>query len=155
MKIKLKPASVFVVCGWLLLLAICMTAESPETQAGGGTSRTYYVDSAAGNDANAGTRANAPWRTLDKVNAATFQPGDRILLKAGSSWTGQLWPKGSGTAAKPIVVDRYGQGAKPAIHGAGLYKSTIWSLRTSTRCVRRAGRCGSRRRTSASLGTSI
>ncbi len=77
MKIKLKPASVFVVCGWLLLLAICMTAESPETQAGGGTSRTYYVDSAAGNDANAGTRANAPWRTLDKVNAATFQPGDR------------------------------------------------------------------------------
>ena len=125
MKIKLKPASAFVVCGWLLLLAICMTAESPETQAGGGTSRTYYVDSAAGNDTNAGTRANAPWRTLDKVNATTFQPGDRILLKAGSSWTGQLWPKGSGTAAKPIVVDRYGQGAKPAIHGAGLYQETV------------------------------
>ncbi|RED87633.1 alpha-L-fucosidase [Cohnella phaseoli] len=94
---------------------------------GGGTltETTYYVDSAAGNDANSGTVEEAPWRTLDKVNAATFQPGDRILLKAGSSWTGQLWPKGSGTAAKPIVVDRYGEGAKPAIHGAGLYQETV------------------------------
>src|SRR2546421_92453 len=37
-----------------------------------------------------------PWKTLDKVNATTFHPGDKILLRSSSLWKGQLWPKGSG-----------------------------------------------------------
>jgi hypothetical protein len=56
---------------------------------------------------------------LAKVSATVFQPGDRILFKSGSVWTGQLWPKGSGTEAHPILVDKYGGDAKPVIHGAG------------------------------------
>ncbi len=124
MRAAFKPASALIACGMLALLIACMTAESSATHAAApGT--TYYVDAAAGNDANSGTSAGAPWRTLDKVNAATFQPGDLILLKAGSSWTGQLRPKGSGTDGAPIVVDMYGEGPKPAIHGAGLYPETV------------------------------
>jgi hypothetical protein len=43
---------------------------------------TYYVDSVAGDDAGSGTEAGQAWRSLGRVNAQTFQAGDRILLKA-------------------------------------------------------------------------
>src|SRR6185312_2540018 len=36
----------------------------------------------------------------------------------GGSWVGQLWPKGSGSASAPIVIDQYGTGAKPRIAAA-------------------------------------
>lgn len=66
---------------------------------------TYYVDDAGGSDANSGTSSNAAWRTLSKVNSRTFSPGDRILFKAGGSWTGELDLNGDGNAASPIAVD--------------------------------------------------
>ncbi|MGC1482183.1 MAG: right-handed parallel beta-helix repeat-containing protein [Candidatus Acidiferrum sp.] len=86
---------------------------------------TYYVDSRAGNDANVGTSTAEAWKTLDKVNATTFRPGDRILLKSSSVWRGQLWPKGSGTEGHPIVVDMYGGGVKPVINGDGLVEDAV------------------------------
>ena len=78
-------------------------------------STVYYVDSREGNDSNSGTNATAAWKTLAKVNAKTFLPGDRILLKSSSVWQGQLWPKGSGVEGKPITVGMYGGGVKPVI----------------------------------------
>lgn len=86
---------------------------------------TYYVDSAAGDDSRAGTSPGSSWKSLGKVNAARFQPGDRILLKSGSAWTGQLAPASSGTAQKPIVVDRYGNGPRPRIDGAGQVEDAV------------------------------
>lgn len=79
----------------------------------------YHVDSASGNDKNAGTAQATPWQTLAKVNATTFKPGDRILLKAGSKWSGTLKPQGSGAEGAPITITSYGEGAKPLIDGAG------------------------------------
>lgn len=81
---------------------------------------TYYVDSVGGNDENAGTSESSPWQSLDKVNATSFQPGDRLLFKAGSIWTGILWPKGSGSEGQPIIIDKYGEGSKPLFIGNGL-----------------------------------
>lgn len=96
---------------------------------------TYYV-SADGDDTSVGTDTSTAWRSLDKVNATTFKPGDTILLRAGDTWDGQLWPKGSGVAAHPITVDRYGDGAKPAIRGGGtvadavrLHNQEYWTVR--------------------------
>ncbi|MFD0670686.1 LamG-like jellyroll fold domain-containing protein [Cohnella sp. GCM10027633] len=111
----------------LMLESACTPGAARGNAAGAEQSggKTYYVDAASGNDANAGTSANAAWQSLAKVNGTTFQPGDRILFKAGSSWTGQLWPKGSGTSTKPIVIDKYGTGAKPAFHGAGQVQETV------------------------------
>lgn len=77
---------------------------------------TYYVDSGAGSDTNSGTSQDSPWKSLARVNAVVFGPGDRILLKAGAVWANEyLDLKGSGAAGNPIVVDRYGTGAKPLI----------------------------------------
>ncbi|HZP00406.1 MAG TPA: hypothetical protein VFD30_08935, partial [Terriglobia bacterium] len=44
---------------------------------------TYYVDSAAGNDANSGQSSSAPWKTLAKVNSVALNPGDSVLFKRG------------------------------------------------------------------------
>jgi hypothetical protein len=80
---------------------------------------TYYVDADAGDDTQDGASEASAWRTLDKVNATTFAPGDRILLRSGCSWKGQLWPKGSGAPDRPIAIDRYGDGPLPAVHAEG------------------------------------
>lgn len=92
-----------------LLLLVCGLAS--------GT--TYYVDSARGNDSNAGTAESAPWKSLSKISATEFKPGDRILLRAGSVWNEQLKPQSSGAPNSPIVIDRYGTGPRPRIDANG------------------------------------
>ncbi|MHA6763557.1 right-handed parallel beta-helix repeat-containing protein [Streptacidiphilus sp. PAMC 29251] len=79
----------------------------------------YYVDCASGRDTAAGTSPQAAWRTLARVDAVTFRPGDSILLRSGTTCVGVLSPHGSGSAGHPIVVSSYGAGARPAINGAG------------------------------------
>ncbi len=86
---------------------------------------TYFVDANGGNDADAGTSAASPWKTLQKINATIFHAGDRICFKSGSVWTGQLWPKGSGNREHPIVVDKYGGDVLPLINGAGLAEDAV------------------------------
>ncbi|ACT00431.1 discoidin domain-containing protein [Paenibacillus sp. JDR-2] len=109
---------------FLLLCSVLLTIV-PATVSAANT--TYYVDSASGSDSNNGTSTSTPWKTLDKVNATTFQPGDQILFKSGGVWNGQLWPKGSGTVGSPIKIDKYGGTARPIINGGGTaraYQST-------------------------------
>lgn len=94
---------------------------SAKADTAGGTS--YYVDSVSGSDENSGTSADSAWRSLNKVNATTFMPGDKILFKAGDSWDGQLYPKGSGSEGAPIVIDKYGSSSNlPAINGDGVQR---------------------------------
>ena len=68
----------------LLFLAVACSALPSEA-----APATYYA-SAAGNDANPGTAPAAPWRNLERVNAETFRPGDRILFNCGDEWNGSL-----------------------------------------------------------------
>lgn len=69
----------------------------------------YYVDATGGDDSHDGTSPARAWRSFEPVNAKTFEPGDRILLKAGEVWENQqLWPKGSGAEGAPIIIDMYG-----------------------------------------------
>jgi hypothetical protein len=87
--------------------------------------RTFYVDSRDGNDANDGTSREKAWKSLEKVDATVFHPGDQILLKSGCAWSGQLWPKGSGTERAPIRVSTYGVGVKPVINGDGKVEDAV------------------------------
>lgn len=95
----------------------------------------YYVDGLLGNDGNSGLAPAEAWQSLEKVNATEFGPGDKIFLKAGSIWAGQLWPKGSGNEEAPIVLGMYGEGARPIINGNGavtevlrLYNQEYWEI---------------------------
>ena len=86
---------------------------------------TYYADATGGDDSRAGTTPAQSWRTLEKINSHKFQPGDRILLRSGSVWQGHLAPASSGTPESPIVIDRFGNGARPKIDGAGRFEDAI------------------------------
>ncbi|MBZ5655468.1 MAG: right-handed parallel beta-helix repeat-containing protein [Acidobacteriia bacterium] len=86
---------------------------------------TYYVDPAQGDDASRGTSPSAAWKTLTKVTATIFTPGDRILFKSGGAWTGQLSPRGSGTEERPIYIGKYGGETKPVIDGAGTVEDVL------------------------------
>ncbi|NUP35614.1 MAG: right-handed parallel beta-helix repeat-containing protein [Streptomyces sp.] len=116
---------------------------------------TYYVDSEGGKDTAGGRSPATAWKTLTHVNAKTFRPGDRILLKAGSSWSAEgdevakeaydftqwtngeptdvvgtdptalLAPKGSGEAGRPIVLSSYGSGAAPELNGRGVVNDVL------------------------------
>lgn len=73
----------------------------------GGTD--YFVDASGGDDAASGTSPEQAWQSLARASAVELQPGDRLLLKGGETWSDQqLLPQGSGTADKPIIIDAYG-----------------------------------------------
>jgi hypothetical protein len=81
---------------------------------------TYFVDSDNGNDAYDGNAPERAWRSIERINATTFAPGDQIRLRAGSRWESvSLHPLGSGRFDAPITLGRYGEGPPPALHGRG------------------------------------
>lgn len=93
-----------------------MTAKGSATA----YAQSYYVDSVSGNDSNNGTASTSPWKTLGKVNATSFAPGDTVFFKAGSTFFGYLAPTTSGNSSASIRFDMYGSGAKPVIDASGV-----------------------------------
>ncbi len=83
----------------------------------------YYV-AENGDDSKDGKSPETAWKSLDKVNSTTFAPGDVIHFKGGNVWTGQLWPKGSGTSENRITLTSYGEG-RPRINGNGTGRATV------------------------------
>jgi len=106
-------------------IIILMSANLIATTAASNSGRVFYVDCVSGNDGNVGTSRGKAWAGLGKVNSVTFKPGDRILFKAGTVYTGQLKPKGSGKEGEPIIIDMYGVGSKPRIDGKGAHLDTV------------------------------
>lgn len=110
----------------IMLLAIPVFCV-PEHALAEETGTTYYVDSANGDDNNNGTSADTPWKTSKKVNETVFDPGDKILLKAGSVWNGERFaPQGNGAEGMPITIDKYGEGNKPILNGNGAVNECVY-----------------------------
>jgi hypothetical protein len=117
-----RTSSRTLVIVWVPMWLRCLLLLGPTLTALGAT---YYVDSAAGNDSAPGTSRNAPWKTLEKVNATVLRPGDSVLFKSGSVWAGQLAPRGSGSAGSPVVIDSYGRGSLPRIDAEGRFDDAV------------------------------
>lgn len=94
----------------------------------------YYVDCSAGT--NGSGTVGSPWNNLTTVdNHAAFVGGDSILLKRGTTCTGALWPKGSGTSTSSfITLGDYSTGALPIVDASGsttgiqLYNQQYWHI---------------------------
>jgi hypothetical protein len=120
--------------------------ENNEQGNGIGIGTDYYVDATKGNDSSDGKSPGSAWQTFEPVNAKTFQPGDRILLKAGEVWENQqLWPKGSGKEGAPIVIDMYGDESlgKPYIAVNGNVPTPVsWDGRSWKKDMNLVGKTG-------------
>jgi len=88
----------------------------------------YYVDNTAGNDNNSGTSPSTAWKTIARVNQASFAPGDQILFKRGGIWREQLTISAAGMPGNPILFDAFGSGSSPVISGSDLLPVTVWSV---------------------------
>jgi parallel beta-helix repeat protein len=88
----------------------------------------YYVDNVAGSDTNSGTSPSTAWKTVARVNQASFAPGDQILFKRGGIWREQLTISAAGMPGNPILFDAYGSGNAPVISGSELLPVPVWSV---------------------------
>src|SRR5579871_3504189 len=93
----------------LMIVAWCSSADAA----------TYYV-SPQGKDSNPGTTPDQAWKTVAKVNASRFAPGDQILFARGGEWRESLHASSSGKPGSPILYAAYGEGAKPRFWGSDL-----------------------------------
>jgi hypothetical protein len=79
---------------------------------------TYYLDATGGNDSNSGNSVEKAWKSLEKVKSLALKPGDKVLLKKGEIFHGELHIQGKGEANNPVIIDRYGTAvANPCIKG--------------------------------------
>jgi hypothetical protein len=102
-----------VACAFSTTTAVAGGSLAQPVSAAGAVS--YYVDCASGNDGAQGT-AGAPWKSLTRASTAALLPGDQLLLARGCVWDGQrLNVSASGTAAAPITISGYGNGARPIV----------------------------------------
>lgn len=92
-------------CALSLLLLACSSGTS------------WYFDAENGNDTNSGHSPKAPLRSLSKIAELEFGPGDKILLKSGSTFTEKLFFSGKGSEDKPVIIGKYGGEAYPHIKG--------------------------------------
>lgn len=141
--------------GFLFWLVLVLAASACRVN-----DQVYFVDSVLGNDQSDGLSEKNAWKSLDRVNRASFLPGDKIKLKCGSEFFGQLRPQGSGSAGRPIILDCYGNEGNqavapdlPVIHARGKFQSALclynvqyWEIcnleLTNTGEERLAGRAG-------------
>jgi len=75
--------------------------------AGSGFAVDYYVAN-QGNDNNDGISYSTAWRTIDKINISSFQPGDSIQFRCGDEWREQLNVSNSGVSGSPITFTSFG-----------------------------------------------
>ncbi|MGO8656913.1 right-handed parallel beta-helix repeat-containing protein, partial [Rhizobium ruizarguesonis] len=68
----------------------------------------YYVNPAIGSNGNSGTSEDKPFSSFWAVENLKLQPGDSVLLAAGSVFNDQLDLKYSGTVSAPITIGSYG-----------------------------------------------
>ncbi len=84
----------------------------------------YHVHPTRGDDANPGTSAATPLRTLARASQLVLKPGDQLLLARDEILSGALvLGEIAGTAAQPIIVSSYGGGVNAA--SAGPARATI------------------------------
>ncbi|MEV8568484.1 right-handed parallel beta-helix repeat-containing protein [Streptomyces sp. NPDC051322] len=108
------------------LAALAATALAVPARAADRHGADFHVDCSA--TAPGDGSEQHPWTTLDQANAHVYGPGDRLVLKRGTTCTGTLAPKGSGSAREPFTIADYGRDKERAVvDGAGAHDAVLLS----------------------------
>ena len=133
----------FASCGsatWIALAGVCFlsgcggTANANPSGGGGQqTAQTFYV-SASGSDSNDGLSATTAWKTISKVNAASYISGDQILFHGGDTFSGSI-ALTAPNASDHLTINTYGSGTAsvssgqlPCVSLTNLAAATIGNL---------------------------
>jgi parallel beta-helix repeat protein len=90
----------------------------------GAHATTYYVDPDSKNDFATAFSTTAIVKTLTAVSNQLYYPGDKIFLKAGTSFEGQLNITTSDATGDPVLVSSYGVGTSPMVSSIVLSNAT-------------------------------
>jgi hypothetical protein len=76
------------------------------------TTGTIYYVSSTGDDTNDGISPQTAWKTIDKVNASVFAPGDKLLFEGNQTFNGSLYfdQNDMGSPTSPLEISSYGSG---------------------------------------------
>ncbi len=120
----ISPACCHIKAIWAVLSIAILTVLSCLTAG----AASYYVSSSDPNASDSYTTPTAalPWKTIAKVNATTFTPGDTIYFKCGDTWRETLTVKSGSQTGATTTYTFYGTGAKPVISGASVI--TGWTV---------------------------
>ncbi|HEY1686732.1 MAG TPA: family 43 glycosylhydrolase [Tepidisphaeraceae bacterium] len=89
------------------------------------TPETFYLDAKNGSDANNGSAATRAWKTLQRASSQELLADDRLLIRAGTEYHGQLMIHATGNAEHHVLVGQYGIGKAPLIAGDGLSEQAV------------------------------
>ncbi|QFG69720.1 hypothetical protein [Ornithinimicrobium pratense] len=100
-------------------LGAALTGQSREPAQAQGGGSTFYL-AADGDDDAEGVSATAPWKTIDRLNAAMaanqVRQGDSVLFRRGDTFHGRIENPGHTNPYAPwMVFDAYGTGPRPII----------------------------------------
>ncbi|MEU3478358.1 right-handed parallel beta-helix repeat-containing protein [Streptomyces sp. NPDC033754] len=102
----------------VLAVALALTGSVAVTDVSASAAgSTTYVDCSRPT-AGDGSQTS-PFNSIAQANGKTYSPGDTLAFASGTTCTGSLAPRGSGTASAPITLTRYGTGTLPVIDGGG------------------------------------
>lgn len=116
------------------MLAWIVLAGAQAVNASGGTA-TYYIDSKKGNDKNNGRQQGSPWKTLARLQKTSLYPGDSVLFKRGSHFTGPLRIANSGSPGNYITISDYGPVKEPS----PAFTNPVFAENNYGNCIRIGG----------------
>lgn len=98
-----RAAALAVTLAWVAACGAGAAARPP---------REFYVDSRTGSDESAGDERH-PWRSLERVAAMVFVPGDTVRFVSGSEFEGGFEVRQGGVAGAPVTFTAVGAGPRP------------------------------------------
>jgi hypothetical protein len=94
------------------ILIHVLRVDDPDSRISGAPRVTTFYVSPDGDDSRDGSSPANAWRSLQRADAVTFMPGDRLLLRGGARLRGSIgFGRGeAGDPSAPVVVESYGGG---------------------------------------------
>ncbi len=74
-----------------------------------------YLDATGGDDNNSGLAPDEAWKSLEKLRGVKLLP-NKLLLKCGEVFNGELEITGQGIPEDRIYIDAYGDDERETLH---------------------------------------
>ena len=112
------PAGIVETLEGRTMMSVSVDAQGWTVVGPAADSKVVYVSSTAGNDANSGTSASSPVKSLARGESLLRNgSADQLLLKRGDTWSEAFgtWDKSGRSDNEPMLIGTYGSGTNPLL----------------------------------------